>query len=545
MAVQHEEIPDPLAGRGLLEAALTLSSELDLQTVLRQIVTMARSLLDAEYAALGVLGEHVPLREFVYEGISTELADKIGHVPEGKGVLRLLLTEHHAIRLDDLTAHPAAYGFPEHHPPMHSFLGLPIVVRGEAFGNLYLTEKRGSGSFTAEDERLGTALATAAGAAIDNALLYRRATRGRDWLAASNEITRRMLEGDSAEALVAIVVERARTLAGADEAGARIPSSDGDSLVLAGASGTRSARHPDHRIPLEGTVLGGVLQTGSTLRSDDLAASHPGDVLVDLLGVGPLLAVPFRSGQRVLGVLSLSRYAGGVPFDNDDLAMVESFASQVALALEFPDARASHELLLLNADRDRIARDLHDLVIQRIFAAGMTLEALASTVTDEATGKRLAGVVDELDETIRDLRTTIFALQHDPVESTSLRLRLVGLTTRAADRLGFAPRIRITGEIDTLVEGGLGEQLVAVLTEALSNVARHAQASSCDVSIMATNEQLDLWVVDDGIGMSEARRRRGGLRNLEERADQAGGTLTLTGHDGVGLALHWSVPLTR
>lgn len=245
----------------------------------------------------------------------------------------------------------------------------------------------------------------------------------------------------------------------------------------------------------------------------------------------------------MLGVLSLSRYRGSPRFSADDLALVESFASQAALALDFPDATASRERLLLYADRDRIARDLHDLVIQRIFAAAMTLQALAVTATDEGLTGRLEGVVDELDETIRDLRTTIFALRHDPVDAPGLRLRLVELANRSADGLGFTPRIRITGEIDTLVSPELGEQLVAVLTEALSNVARHAQATSVDITITAT-DHLELWVVDDGVGMGGDRTPRGGLRNLAERAEAAGGELKVTGHDGVGLALCWSVPLS-
>lgn len=529
--------------RGLLDAVLTVSSELDLPTVLRHIVSVARDLLGAQYAALGVLGGHVSLREFVYEGIDEELADEIGHVPEGRGVLGVLLAEQQPLRLDDISQHPASFGFPDHHPPMRTFLGVPIVVRGEAYGNLYLTEKEGGGPFTLEDEQLAMALASTASIAIDNATLYQRATRSRDWLAASNEITRRMLEGASARELLDLIVARAREMAGSDEAGARVPTLSGDALRLASSSGPRSEPARDHELSLEDTLVGRVFTSGETQHSDDLSLSHPGDALAVSLGVGPVLAVPFRSGDRVLGVLSLSRYRGRPPFDADDLALVESFASQATLALEYPDARASHERLLLYADRDRIARDLHDLVIQRIFGAGMTLQALASTMGDDGPAARLSGVVDELDETIRDLRTTIFALQHDPVEAASLRLRLVELTTRASDRLGFSPRIRISGEIDTLVSPELGEQLVAVLNEALSNVARHAQATSCDITI-AVNEQLELWVVDDGVGMPEDRRPRGGLRNLADRAREAGGELRVTGHDGVGLALCWTVPLS-
>jgi signal transduction histidine kinase len=527
---------------GLLDAVVAVASELDLSSVLRHIVSLARSLVDAHYAALGVLGEADELREFVYDGISGADAERIGALPTGGGILGLLITDPRPLRLDVLGEHPDSCGFPPHHPPMTSFLGVPVLVRGQVFGNLYLTDKASGAAFTEEDEALVIALAAAAGVAIDNARLYERAVLQQEWLEASAEITGRMLGGATSAELLALIAHTAHELAGADESGVRTPDAERQELVLTAAGGERSRSAIGERLPMAGTLLGDLFESGGTADEHDLSLTRPDDPLVVTRGVGPVLAIALKAGDQVLGTLSLSRYIGRPPFDPDVVPLVESFGSQAALALAYTQARADSERLLLFSDRDRIARDLHDVVIQRIFAAGLALQAVGSLLPPGDVSTRLGKVVDELDDTIRDLRTSIFALQHEHAAPEGLRLRLVDLVNRSAEGLGFAPRLRISGEIETRLGPEAAEHLYAALNEALANVVRHAGANEVDV-LIEVGDDLVLTVADDGKGYAGQTDRRSGLGNLWERAEASGGHLELGESDLGGALLRWSVPL--
>jgi signal transduction histidine kinase len=530
--------------RGLLDAVVAVASELELSSVLRHIVSVARLLANARYAALGVLGDAHDLSEFVYDGIDADLAHRIGALPTGGGLLGQLISDPQPLRLDVLGDHPASCGFPPDHPPMTSFLGVPILVRGRVFGNLYLTDKVSGTGFTEEDEALVVALAAAAGVAIDNARLYERAVRQQQWLEASAEITGRMLAGATSDELLSLIANIAHGLAGADESGVRIPDPGREQLVLTAASGERSVSAIGERLPITGTVLGDLFLSGGSLHDPDLSRSRPDDPLVVNRGVGPMLAIALQVGDGVHGTLSLSRYAGRAPFDPEDVPLLESFGYQAALALAFTEARADSERLLILGDRDRIARDLHDLVIQRIFAAGLALQAVGSLLPPGEVSTRLSKVVDELDDTIRDLRTSIFALQHDHVGDDGIRLRIVDLVNRSADGLGFAPRLRISGEIDTRLAPEPAEQLYAAVTEALANVVRHSGASQVDVHI-EVGDELVLTVADDGKGFTDDTGRRSGLGNLWERAEAMGGHLELGESELGGAQLRWSVPLVE
>lgn len=529
--------------RDLYEAIVPISTELDLESVLQHIVESAKRLVGASYAALGVLddsGTH--LRDFVYDGIDRETAEAIGHLPEGRGILGELIHSPIPLRLEDLNDHPKACGLPPGHPPMRGFLGVPILLGGRPFGNLYLTDKLDGSGFSEEDEAVAMMLAGAAAVAIQNALLYERSIHHRSWLEAMTTIITKLLRGARTDDVLAEIVQVANRMADADECGVRLADSTGQYLRLTAAAGSHSTAMIGDETPVNGTFLGAVFATGTSASTSDLGVIAPEDTLVLTRGVGPVLAVALVVPNRTLGTLSLSRYKGRAPFDSSDLELVESFAGQAALALAFGEAHELHERMTINDDRERIARDLHDLVIQRVFAAGLTLQATASMLEAGPIHDRVTNVVDELDDTIAELRTTIFALQQPGSRSSTLRLKITELVQRSSVQLGFAPRLRITGEIDTRVSAEAADHLLAVLREAISNVARHAAATRLHVTIEVGIE-LRLQVDDDGRGLPEHLSRRSGLKNLEERAATLGGTSVLERSNLGGTRLSWNVPL--
>ncbi len=374
--IDHAEL------RELLEAIVSVGSELSLPVVLRRIVETATTLVGASYGALGVLDETgTRLQEFIHVGLPIERAAEIGHLPEGHGILGLLIVEPTPIRLDDLTTHPDSYGFPDHHPPMQSFLGVPIRVRGSVFGNLYLCDKAGGGGFTDTDEELVVALAAAAAMAIDNARLHRRVTE-----------------------------------------------------------------------------------------------------------------------------------------------------------------------LLVFEDRERIARDLHDTVIQRIFATGLALQSAALRAQDPEVAARLQAAVDDLDDTVRQVRTTIFELQSARLPGRSLRQEVLDLVNEAAVGLGFDPHVRFDGPIDSAVPSGLADHVLAVVREALANVTKHASATHAEVSLGLRDDELCLLVSDNGVGAAAsgppADGSGHGLTNLGTRAGKLGGRFEVgPGPEGRGTSLAWVVPM--
>jgi len=360
-----------------MEAVLTISSGLDLATILQRIVEVAADLVDARYAALGVLDEErTRLVEFITVGLSEEQHQAIGALPHGHGILGLLILDAKPVRLPDLTDHPDSYGFPPNHPPMRSFLGVPIRVRDEVFGNLYLTDKTTAEVFSDVDEELIIALAGAAAVAIENARLHGR------------------------------------------------------------------------------------LQ---------------------------------------------------------DVRLLE--------------------------DRERIARDLHDSVIQRLFATGLSLQGAARLVQDPKVVDRLEAAVDDIDATVRQIRTVIFGLESIKRTAGGLRERVLAVVHEAARPLGFEPRVVFDGPIDAAATDAVAVEVVGVLREALSNVARHASATKVDVSIEAGDE-LVVQVVDNGVGPPGPDTPMGsGLANMQARAERLGGRMSLTTASPSGTAVDWRVPV--
>ncbi|MFF3754657.1 GAF domain-containing protein [Streptomyces sp. NPDC002018] len=531
----------------LLEAVVSVGRELDLAQVLRRIVEAAAVLVEARYAALGVIGpDGRTLSQFLTVGLTEEEIEAIGPLPAGHGLLGELIRKPESLRIEDLGAHTASFGFPAHHPPMRTFLGVPIRVRDEVFGNLYLTDKQGGQDFDAEDEGVISTLSVAAGVAIDNARLYEGVRRQQRWLRANAEITNSLFSGSPRLEVLGLIADRAREITGARLADVSLPVPGTDSLVVELAVGTEGEEHPGLVVPVDGTLAGAAHRSGAPvttacLADDDRYAGGPHD----LTGLGPAVAVPLGAGEQRLGVLLLARAAGEPVFTAGEIDPLLVFAGQAAVALELAERRRDAEQLTLLEDRDRIARDLHDLAIQRLFATGMTLQSAARFVEHAGAAERVARAVGDLDETIKIIRSTIFGLRvRDETTGHSLRARAARAAGEAASALGYPPRLSMEGLLDTDVPLPVADHVLAALGEALSNAARHAHATRVEVDLQATDGEVVLTVTDNGRGFS-ADGRRSGLENLSERARSVGGTFTIeTPADG-GSRLVWRAPLPR
>ncbi|WP_189216089.1 MULTISPECIES: sensor histidine kinase [Streptomyces] len=530
----------------LLDAVMAVGSDLDLEDLLRRIVQSAADLVDAEYGALGVLGEEGTIRQFITVGMDQGTIARIGHYPEGQGILGLLIREPHPLRLEDLGEHPEAVGFPPGHPPMRTFLGAPVQVRDKIFGNLYLTDKRGGTPFDADDEAVLRSLAAAAGVAIDNARLYDDSRHRERRLAAGAEMTRALLSGAPPEEILRSLADTVREMTDSDLVTLARPVGEGDGLVVEAAAGAAADQVLGLALPAT-TLAAKVYATGKPLTSDSLSDDpRASGGSASVVPLGPAFFVPVGDSEAIRGVLQVADAPGRPPFTDAAVDMVLTFADQAALALQLAEHRRDAEQLALLGDRDRIARDLHDQVIQRLFADALTLQAALGRVRDQpAAAERIQQVVDDLDATIKIIRSTVFGLQHrDRQQRTGgLRAHLLTLTDEATRTLGFAPSLRMTGLLDTDVPATHADHLLAVLREALSNAARHARATTVEVTAEAVGRTLRLTVTDNGRGIDPATTRRSGLANLRSRAEELGGMFRLARRDPTGTLLEWTVPL--
>ncbi|MFI8992633.1 GAF domain-containing protein [Streptomyces sp. NPDC053542] len=532
---------------GLLDAVLNIGGDLDLEQVLQHIVEAAVVLADAEYGALGVIGEGRRLSRFLPVGIADELARKIGPLPSGHGLLGELIRHPKPLRLTDLTTHPSSYGFPEHHPPMRSFLGVPIRVRDEVFGNLYLTEKRGGARFDAEDQAMLSMLAVAAGVAIDNARLYHESRRREQWLEALGEITRTLLSGAETGDVLDLIARRSGELADADSVAVFLPDAGTGELTAVVAQGVGVEWLTGSVVPRDGSLAGLAACTGEPVVTSDLATDPRAYATCShTAATGPAVAVPLRSDAQTRGSLWLIRTEDRQPFSDSDVRLISGFAEQAALALELDRGRRESEQVNALRERDRIAQGLHDLAIQRLFATGMTLQSVGRLIERPEAALRVGRAVDDLDETIKIIRSTIFGLRTaaDPREGAGLRRRILDVVGTAGEALGFSPSLRMEGQVDTDVPAATAEHLLAVLTEALSNAARHAHARRVDVALTVADEAV-LSVTDDGVGLGSGTPGGGGLTNIRSRADLLGGSLRLETPAQGGTRLIWRVPLSQ
>jgi signal transduction histidine kinase len=536
--------------RGLLQANQLIITDLTLPVVLRRIVEAARDLVGARYAALGVISPAGGLSEFIHIGMPPDAVERIGNLPQGKGLLGALIQDPRPIRLLRIAEDPRSCGFPRGHPPMSSFLGVPIRIRDEIFGNLYLAEST-RGAFSAEDEELTTAIAATAAVAVDNARLYASARTRGEWLQATAAITRKLLASPDAststEAVhpLQLIAERSREIADADLVTVALPPGDRGTvgeLSVDVAVGVGADQLTGRSLPVDGSLEGQVLLTGEPLRLSHADGDNRlGSVAPAVLDVGPIMVLPLVGSRRVQGVLSAARVRGRTAFTADDLDMAGSFANQGAVAIELAEARAEQQRAAMLDERDRIAADLHDHVIQRLFAAGLSLQSVAMGLGPGPMTDRVLCTVADLDATIGQIRTTIFQLHDIPrTDPAGLRARILAVAADAAPALGFDPAVRFTGTVDALPTD-VGEDLVAVVREALTNVARHARARTAEVDLVVRPDRLVLTVRDDGTGMAHATRRSG-LANMHRRAERHGGSFETGAGEPSGTVVIWSIP---
>ncbi|XVV39526.1 GAF domain-containing protein [Streptomyces sp. CA-100214] len=527
----------------------SVGSGLELHSALNRICETAADLANARYAAIGVVDEDGDgLADFVHHGLDEATVRRVGHLPDGrKGLLGALIADPEPVLLADLTEDPRACGFPEGHPPMRSFLGVPIRVQEEVFGNLYLTDKHTGEPFNDYDLAMVRVLATEAGIAIGNARLYEAAQQRERWIDGSVAVTTALLSGGDTDDALQTVAEQARRLSGA-AAGIVLLPADGGGLEIVAVAAPHRTNALGKIIPPENGIVAELL-AGRPVFVDD-AATDPRLDAGPVRAYGPIMLLPLCRDGRILGGLVMPRARGERPFTRTERALGDQFAAQAALALMMADAQRDRERLAVYEDRDRIARDLHDLVIQRLFATGMMLESAQRRAAAPEVRDGVGGAVDELDVTIQEIRSAIFALRQPAEAPAGLRTRLLREITMAAVPLGFTPAHRFVGPVDTAVGELTGKNLIAALRETLSNAFRHAHATRIEVAVDATATLPDgrpgvrLTVADDGVGIPEGGRRSG-LHNLERRAETVGGTSGIgpgIGADGGGTTVWWEAP---
>ncbi len=563
--MEAETATAPLTGDGLTDlmaAILAVAGELELPAVLERFVQVSAELTGARFGAINVLDDDGASVTFVYTGVPTAVARMMAHPPHAMGVLGEI-PETGALRLDDLTQHPAFLGWPNHHPVMGTFLGASVRVRDHVFGQLYLSEKLDGSRFTAADERTIVALAAAAGVAVANAQLYAESARREHWLQAGQAITTMLLEGIDEEEALEHIARTAREVAGADTSALALPGLGGE-LLIELADGHDADKLLGQVMP-EGGRAWTVQREGKGLLTPSLHASRTVR-LEPMRAFGPAMYAPLQTSGRGVGVLILLRKVDEPPFEEGDLATAESFAAQAALAYVLAEARHAQDVAALLDERERIARDLHDLAIQQLFATGMQLETVRRRSARGVDPHELTAIVEEaldnVDESVRQIRQIVHELR-DPDAATGLVERLRREASLARTGLGFQPGLVILLDGDALdtedvdaeyrvderLDAQLNDDVVAVVREGLANAARHAHASSVTVRVGVTGTgpqgTVLVEVEDDGVGVPAVRERSSGTGNLAARARQHGGTFTLgTGPDGRGTLLAWQAPLS-
>jgi signal transduction histidine kinase len=527
----------------LLEAGLALASELSLPMVLQRIVDLAAEVTDARYGALGVIGDGYELVDFITTGLSAKQRKAIGALPRGRGLLGLLIREPRIVRIRDIGSHLESVGFPPSHPLMRSFLGAPVQAMGRVYGNIYLADKRGAGEFSLDDERSLQILATQAGVAIANASLYQESRRRERWLEALREISADILDGGDAKSQMTSIAEHARDLASADAATIVTTTSTPGQLEVAAAVGAYALEVQGQPVPAAKSISGEVIATGKVLHTDDASThGHAYQPIIRLGHVGPAIFVPLRVRGRATGTLMVANLKGGRRFDEGTIRLTETFADQASVAIEYGRAQEDLQRLGLMEERERIAKELHDGIIQSLFAVGMGLQSTALMAGAPQTTARIESAVEELDRVIRDLRNYIFGLRPGILADRQLdqALRVLGEEVQAS------AQVRIEVEVDAALAANLSSrshEIVQLTREALSNVARHAHASHTVVRLTHKGRAAVLTIEDDGVGFDVRADSAGnGLRNMQERAKAMGATLLITSKAGKGARLQVTFP---
>ncbi|MEU3274292.1 GAF domain-containing protein [Saccharomonospora sp. NPDC006951] len=527
--------------QGLLDAVLAVGAGIELDSTLRRVVSAAVKLVGARYGALGVLGEdRQELSRFVHEGIDEATSVRMGHLPQGRGVLGLLIREPHPIRISDITRHPESVGFPPHHPPMRSFLGVPVRIRDEIFGNLYLADKVDGGDFTDDDEIVLRSLAAAAGVAVENARLFEESRARERWLGAVARINETILADAPAEDTLRLIVDFAHDLTAATAALVLFADEQSGDLTVVAASGGGTG-------DLKGVVVG---------QADALSGGRgaAGARAVDLAGTGWPEQAPLADRFRYAAVAPLPKPLGtsgwlvvlrardAEPFPEPVLPVLSSLAAQATVAVRFSDKQQAERQLVVLADRDRIARDLHDHVIQRLFATGMGLQGSLRRIVDPYSRQRIQDAVEHLDQTVREIRTSIFDLHSSGGGEASLRRRLLDIIADLTSDTTLSPSIRINGAVDALVPRTLTNHVERIVKEGMRAALDDDGARRITVDISAT-DVLRVDIAADG--HLPGSSRFDGLSHLRDSARALGGELTLGSGDEASTRLTWTVPLPQ
>jgi signal transduction histidine kinase len=545
----HAQLDELLDARDQMERLLRVIVEigagLDRDATLRRTLSAARELTSAQYGALAIRDRDGNLKSFVHEGMDAETVSRIGHLPVGRGLLSLSLLDTPALRMDDLTTHRAAVGFPEHHPRMRAFLAVPITIRDNVFGNLYLTHVGPERVFSESDEVAARALAFAAAVAIDNVQVFERERTSVKWMEASREITTALLSrSEPHQRPLRLIAERACVLTGAEQAIVLVPADadaaddEADTLVVSAAVGLHASDVLGQRVPVDGSTSGAVYRSGEPLITEEL--QYPIQAFTDV-GQRPAILMPLRARDEVVGVIAIARGAEQPPFNESYLDLVSDFATHAAIALVLASAREDARQLTILAERERIAHDLHDHVIQRLFAAGMNLQGTLARARSPEVAERLNRTLDDLQTIIEEIRTTIFALKDPMAASRDFRQRINWVVADLTENRDLVTTVRLDGPT-TAIGTELADHAEAVTTEAVSNALRHSGASRLTVAISIA-DMFALDVVDDGCGIPAGNTRRSGLANMKRRAEQLGGTCDITSPPEGGTRIHWVAPL--
>ena len=522
----------------LTDAIVSLNAELDLGHTLDMFLRASTELTGAPFAAINVLDQDGISVEFHYRGMPTGVWQSIGRAPNAVGVLGQIPGEGSLV-LEDLTQHPAFLGMPKDHPPMGSFLGTALRVRGSVFGYLYLASKEGG--FTPEDEQVVEALAAAAAVAIDNAQMYEQALRREKWLTASQEVTTALLADPGDEEAFERIVEAAKELAGAVHAALVLPGVDG-SWTMEITQGPRGIELLGLELPERGQGIASILSGQGVISSEP-----PGSIVLGVVqSFGPTMYAPLQAEHRTVGLLMLWRDRGMAAFTTEDLTIAQRFANQAAVALSLAELQHVKSMTTMLEERQRLADDLHDFVSQELFATAMQVESIAQDTTPEIAA-RLNRTLDHVKRAQREVRGVMSSLAgqrtSEPI-SERIRREIV----MAQDSMGFAPRVQVDwGDVSHAIAGdpSLSDDVVAVVREMLSNVARHAEATAVNMAITGDAGRIAITVVDDGIGPGGATNRHSGTSNLANRALRRNGTFTLApsrpGVSRPGTVAEWNV----
>jgi signal transduction histidine kinase len=534
----HEQLDELLAARDqmeqLLRVIVDIGSNLEnLDVTLHGIVKAAMELAGARYGALGKYGSDGSLVSFIQEGIDADTARRLGNLPMSE-----------PLRVADLTAYLGASGLAGQDPPIKAFLGIPISVRGAVFGNLYLGDDRPDRVFSDSEEIAARALASAAAVAIENARLFERQRTSAKWMKASREITAELLTAGPATRPLQLIVDRALELTDAEQAVLLVPNEpdlpvdEVDTLVVAAAAGRYASQVIGQRVPVEGSTTGSVVRRGKPLITNSFR--YPIEGFTDA-GERSAIVMPLRADDTIVGAIAVARSEQQPSFGDDYLELVSDFAQHAAIALALATGREHARELAILADRERIAHDLHDHVIQKLFAAGLDIQSTIARARSAEIADRLANTLDDLQSTIDDIRATIFKLQNPVAESGDLRQRIQNRVAELTEDRDIATILDISGAL-TAVPGELADHAEAIITEAVSNAVRHSGASHVTVRI-CVDDQLAVEVIDDGCGIPQDNQRRSGLANMQRRAAQVGGHCSITAAPEGGTRVCWTAPL--